>query len=159
MDLIASWQAFGLVYPLNPSFSGDQPCSQSLPQDTAYNESLDAVFTSPGSYGIHFADSDTPSLLVVGVVPASPAENQAPRSLAVLSVSHVVARFPVPSQVAQAVVLGLIGTWQRRLQVLRGEPCMGCKVSQTAQAAQSHRRSWALSWRPRKSSETPPSFL
>ncbi|CAE7208860.1 unnamed protein product, partial [Symbiodinium necroappetens] len=47
--------------------------------DTAYNESLDAVFTSPGSYGIHFADSDTPSLLVVGVVPASPAENQGVR--------------------------------------------------------------------------------
>ncbi|OLQ14425.1 hypothetical protein AK812_SmicGene1449 [Symbiodinium microadriaticum] len=48
-------------------------------EDTAYNESLDAVFTSPGSYGIHFADSDTPSLLVVGVVPASPAENQGVR--------------------------------------------------------------------------------
>ena len=47
-------------------------------QDTAYNESIDAVFTSPGAYGVHFADSDTPSLLVVGVVPASPAEHQAP---------------------------------------------------------------------------------
>ncbi|CAE7365550.1 MCTP1 [Symbiodinium natans] len=48
-------------------------------EDTAYNESIDAVFTSPGAYGVHFADSDTPSLLVVGVVPASPAEHQGVR--------------------------------------------------------------------------------
>ncbi|CAJ1430158.1 unnamed protein product, partial [Effrenium voratum] len=48
-------------------------------EDTGLTEPVLAVFTAQGAYGIHFADSDTPLLLVLGVVAESPAEKQGVR--------------------------------------------------------------------------------
>lgn len=48
-------------------------------EDPGFTDFVTAVFTQPGAYGIHFADSDTPSLLVVDVVTESPAEKQGVR--------------------------------------------------------------------------------
>lgn len=45
-------------------------------EENKSDEELEAVFTSPGPFGIDFADSDTSALEVVGVVAASPAEQQ-----------------------------------------------------------------------------------
>lgn len=48
-------------------------------EDPGFTDFVTAVFTQPGAYGIHFADSDTPSLLVMDVVAESPAEKQGVR--------------------------------------------------------------------------------
>lgn len=48
-------------------------------EDPGFTDFVTAVFTQPGAYSIHFADSDTPSLLVMDVVAESPAEKQGVR--------------------------------------------------------------------------------
>ncbi|CAK9019228.1 unnamed protein product [Durusdinium trenchii] len=48
-------------------------------EDAGYSDPVTVVFNAPGAYGIHFADSDTPRLLVLEVVAESPAEKQGVR--------------------------------------------------------------------------------
>eukprot|EP00930_Biecheleria_cincta_P029450 TRINITY_DN20498_c0_g1_i1.p1 TRINITY_DN20498_c0_g1~~TRINITY_DN20498_c0_g1_i1.p1 ORF type:complete len:1320 (+),score=255.60 TRINITY_DN20498_c0_g1_i1:391-4350(+) len=54
-------------------------------EENKSDEELEAVFLSPGPFGIDFADSDTSALEVIGVVTASPAEQQGVRPGARLS--------------------------------------------------------------------------
>jgi len=61
-------------------------------EDPGFTEAITAVFTAPGAYGIHFADSDSPNLLVVDVISESPAEKQGVRAgsrLAKINGMHV----------------------------------------------------------------------